>query len=124
MVLEGRIGTTLVTRPQALRRVLGNLIDNALKYGGNARIIAAASPADTPLTILVRDSGPGIPEDLLEAVFEPFYRVEESRSRNASGTGLGLAISRQLTLMMGATLSLHNLAEGGLEARLGVPKMS
>jgi len=120
--LEGSIGAALVTRPQALRRILGNLIDNALKYGGSARIVAAALPGG-PVTICVRDRGPGIPPGLLEAVFQPFYRVEESRNRQTGGTGLGLAIARQLALAMDASLSLHNLPEGGLEARLTLARM-
>jgi signal transduction histidine kinase len=106
-----------MTRPQALRRVLGNLIDNALKFGGAAEINVAALP-DDQVTISVLDRGPGIPEQSLEAVFEPFYRLETSRNRHTGGTGLGLAIARQLTLAMNATLSLHNRPGGGLEARL------
>jgi signal transduction histidine kinase len=66
----------------------------------------------------VQDRGPGIPAESLEAVFEPFYRLEASRNRHTGGTGLGLAIARQLALAMDATLSLHNRSGGGLEARL------
>ena len=115
--LHGSVAIALMTRPQALRRVLGNLIDNALKFGGAAEINVAALP-DDQVTISVLDRGPGIPEQSLEAVFEPFYRVETSRNRHTGGTGLGLAIARQLTLAMNATLSLHNRPGGGLEARL------
>jgi len=115
--LHGSVAIALMTRPQALRRVLGNLIDNALKFGGAAEINVAALP-DDQVTIAVLDRGPGIPEQSLEAVFEPFYRVETSRNRHTGGTGLGLAIARQLTLAMNATLSLHNRPGGGLEARL------
>jgi len=85
--------------------------------------VVASSPQDGSVTIAVRDHGPGIPPALLEAVFEPFYRVEESRNRQTGGTGLGLAIARQLALAMDASLSLHNLPEGGLEARLTLAKM-
>jgi signal transduction histidine kinase len=115
--LQGSVAIALMTRPQALRRVLGNLIDNALKFGGAAEISVAALP-DDQVTVSVLDRGPGIPEQSLEAVFEPFYRLETSRNRNTGGTGLGLAIARQLTLAMNATLSLHNRPGGGLEARL------
>ena len=73
---------------------------------------------DGQVTISVLDRGPGIPAESLEAVFEPFYRLEGSRNRHTGGTGLGLAIARQLTLAMDATLSLHNRPGGGLEARL------
>jgi signal transduction histidine kinase len=74
--------------------------------------------SDTTAKIRILDNGPGIPEDQLETVFQPFYRVENSRNRDTGGTGLGLAIARQLSLAMNATLSLHNRPEGGLEARL------
>ncbi|MFM0291737.1 MULTISPECIES: sensor histidine kinase [Paraburkholderia] len=115
--LEGRLGVSLMTRPQALRRILGNLVDNALKFGGTAEITASTLPGGQTL-ITVLDRGPGIPAESLEAVFEPFYRLEASRNRDTGGTGLGLAIARQLAMAMDATLSLHNRPGGGLEARL------
>jgi signal transduction histidine kinase len=115
--LHGAVGTALVTRPQALKRILGNLVDNALKFGGAAELEVGAQ-ADGAVTIAVLDRGPGIPVESLEAVFEPFVRLEASRNRNTGGTGLGLAIARQLTLAMDAKLSLHNRTGGGLEARL------
>jgi signal transduction histidine kinase len=117
VTLQGRIGHALVTRPQALRRVLCNLIGNALKYAG-ATEVSVAARQDGQVSISVLDRGLGIPADALEAVFEPFYRVETSRNRHTGGTGLGLAIARQLTIAMDATLSLHNRDGGGLEARL------
>lgn len=115
--LQGRAGAALMTRSQALRRILGNLVDNALKYGGNAEIEVGQLQAGA-LEIRVMDRGPGIPEDMLEAVFEPFRRLEESRNRQTGGTGLGLAIARQLAQAMDATLTLHAREGGGLEARL------
>jgi signal transduction histidine kinase len=115
--LHGCIGAELVTRPQALRRIVGNLVDNALKFTGEAEI-RVNEPRDGTVTISVLDRGPGIPPESLEAVFEPFVRLEGSRNRHTGGTGLGLAIARQLTLTMNATLTLHNRPQGGLEARL------
>ena len=115
--LHGAVGAALVTRPQALKRILGNLVDNALKFGGAAELEVSAQ-ADGAVTIAVLDRGPGIPAESLDAVFEPFVRLETSRNRNTGGTGLGLAIARQLTLAMDAKLSLHNRTGGGLEARL------
>jgi signal transduction histidine kinase len=115
--LQGRVTTALVTRPQALRRILGNLVDNALKFAGAAEIKVAVLQ-DSQVTISVLDRGPGIPPASLEAVFEPFYRLEASRNRHTGGTGLGLAIARQLALAMDAKLSLDNRPGGGLEARL------
>ncbi|WP_159914667.1 ATP-binding protein [Pantoea sp. 18069] len=114
--LQGRVGSAIVTRPNALRRILMNLIDNAVKYAIDVRVGVHAD-ADR-LVIVVLDNGPGIPPDELDAVLKPFYRVEGSRNRSTGGTGLGLAIAHQLALAVGARLSLHNRAEGGLEARL------
>jgi signal transduction histidine kinase len=114
--LEGRIDAPIVTRPHALRRILVNLIDNALKFGSDVRVRVHAD-ADR-LVVAVLDNGPGIPPDELEAVLKPFYRVESSRNRSTGGTGLGLAIAHQLAMAMGAELSLQNRSEGGLEARV------
>jgi signal transduction histidine kinase len=114
--LEGRTGEPIVTRPNALRRILANLIDNALSFGSDVRLQVHAR-ADQ-LVLAVVDNGPGIPPDQLENVLKPFYRVEGSRNRSTGGTGLGLAIAHQLAMAMGAELSLRNRSEGGLEARL------
>lgn len=116
VTLAGQLGTPLVTRPQAFKRVLSNLIDNGLKYAGEVMVEARFDGEGA--IIHVRDKGPGIPVEQLEAVFQPFYRLEGSRNRDTGGTGLGLAIARQLSLAMNATLTLHNRPEGGLEARL------
>ena len=105
-----------MTRPNALRRILVNLVDNALKFASDVRVRVQAD-ADR-LVVAVVDNGPGIPDDQLEAVLKPFYRVENSRNRSTGGTGLGLAIAHQLAVAMGAELKLRNRTEGGLEARL------
>ena len=105
---------TVTTRPQALRRILTNLIDNAIRYAGRAEL--ALRIADGRISIAVRDRGPGIPADQLDAVLLPFVRLEASRSRETGGTGLGLAIAEQLTCAIGGRLTLRNRAGGGLEA--------
>ena len=74
------------------------------------------------LTLRIRDHGPGIPEDMLERVFDPFFRLEASRSRETGGTGLGLSIARNIARSAGGDLTLHNLPQGGLEARLVLPR--
>jgi signal transduction histidine kinase len=117
VALHGAVGAPVMTRPLALRRVVGNLVDNALAYAGAAEVSVSGDEAGV-VTIAVLDRGPGIPADALEAVFAPFYRLEQSRNRATGGTGLGLAIARQLTLAMDGDLSLHNRDGGGLEARL------
>ncbi|GJG99923.1 HAMP domain-containing protein [Paraburkholderia terrae] len=119
--LTGHVGRPVTTRPQALRRILGNLIDNALKYSGHEAVtveVSVDASRGRQVTVAVLDRGPGIPQELLDAVFQPFYRVESSRNRETGGTGLGLAIAKQLAQSMSATLTLRNREGGGLEARL------
>lgn len=111
--LEGSLEQTVVTRPQALRRLLTNLIDNALKFAGQAEVQLLLL-ADKQLCIRVCDRGPGVPEEELEAILQPFYRLETSRNRETGGTGLGLAIAQQLTLALGATMTLSHREGGGL----------
>jgi len=111
--LRGQNGAIIETRPHALRRVLVNLVDNALKYAGTAEV-EINGDASTGVSISVLDRGPGIPEEILAEVVKPFYRVESSRNRSSGGTGLGLAIAQQLTVAIGGTLSLRNREGGGL----------
>lgn len=114
----GRIIDAVVeTRPHAIRRILTNLIDNALKFAGAAEIEIENLP-DGKIRIAVLDRGPGIPEDQLEAVLQPFHRLEQSRSRDTGGTGLGLAIAHQLALATGGSLRLRNRSGGGLAAEV------
>jgi signal transduction histidine kinase len=114
-----RIDGAIVTRPHALRRILTNLIDNALKFGGTAEICVEKDISGTVL-IKVQDQGPGIPEDQLDAVMQPFFRLEQSRNRGTGGTGLGLAISQQLALAIGGSLRLRNREGGGLSAEISI----
>ncbi|PHX43499.1 ATPase [Pseudomonas sp. NZIPFR-PS5] len=118
--LHGKTGAVIDTRPHALRRVLVNLTDNALKFGGAAEIQVIAH-ADQSLSLHVLDRGPGIAEGELSEVLKPFYRVESSRNRDTGGTGLGLAIAQQLTIALGGTLTLTNREGGGLCAQLKLP---
>jgi signal transduction histidine kinase len=119
---SGKIGSPVSTRPHALRRVIGNLLDNAVKYSGAGEV--ATSTDATGISISILDRGPGIPEDQLEAVLQPFYRLERSRSRETGGAGLGLAIAQQLALSLGATLTLRNREGGGLQATLVLPRQA
>ena len=105
--------------PQALRRCLENLIENAVRYGERADIRIDDS-ADR-LTIQVRDRGPGIPERELERVFEPFYRLDDSRNMASGGTGLGLSIARNIARWHGGELKLMNSAPGHV-AELSLPR--
>jgi signal transduction histidine kinase len=115
-VLVQQCGHDVEAQPKALQRCLANLLDNALKYGGAARVSAARQ--DDAIYIHIRDSGPGIPAEKLEVVFEPFYRLENARASATPGVGLGLTIAKNLATQNGAELTLRNHPQGGLEATL------
>jgi signal transduction histidine kinase len=119
--LEGRVRAPYPGHPLSLKRCLGNLVDNALLYAGRAFITVEDGPEQ--LRIVVADDGPGIPETELEQVFEPFYRLEASRSRHTGGTGLGLGIARNIARAHGGELTVRNRRAGtGLEAVLTLPR--
>jgi len=119
VTITGHALRPFVGKPQALKRCLTNLIANAVKFGTRADI-QIEDGAD--LLIRVRDRGPGIPEEELERVFEPFHRLESSRNRDSGGTGLGLSIARDIAQAHGGSLLLANLPGGGLEATLRLPR--
>lgn len=129
VTLGANSGAAIDTRFHALRRVLVNLVDNALKFGSEVQINVQRQP-DDGLLIQVLDRGPGIPDHQLAEVIKPFYRLESSRNRETGGTGLGLAISQQLTLTLQGTLTLSNREGGGLcvalklPARLNLPRQN
>ena len=104
-----------------LRRVLVNLLDNAFRYGGNEPVELSCKRKNTNLIIRIIDQGPGIPKEQLEAVFQPFFRLESSRSKKTGGSGLGLAIVRQLCDVHGWKIRLFLGKGKGLEACLIIP---
>ena len=112
-------GVIVAMRVNAMTRALRNLVENAKRYGGAAEVTWAVKEDD--LEIRVEDGGPGIPEDQIGQVFEPYVRLEHSRSRDTGGTGLGLSIARSIVLAHGGTLSLSNRSTGGLCATLILP---
>jgi signal transduction histidine kinase len=114
-------GPRLVARLRslALKRALRNLVEDAVIYGGQARV--AAHEAEGEALVTIEDDGPGIPESELERVFEPFVRLEESRSRETGGVGLGLAIARSTVRAQGGEVTLANRVEGGLAATVRLP---
>jgi signal transduction histidine kinase len=118
VTIEQNVGGAIVTRPHALRRILTNLVDNAIKFGGAAEV-SVRRERDAVL-IDVMDRGPGIPDDKLDAVLQPFVRLEGSRSRETGGTGLGLAIAHQLSVAIGGSLKLRNREGGGLAAEIRI----
>ena len=117
---EGPQRVTIGCRPAALGRALANLIDNAVKYGGEADV--AMSDSADEVVVRVADRGPGIPEADREKVFAPFYRLEASRSRDTGGTGLGLALARNIVRGHGGDITLEDRDGGGLVARVTLPR--
>ena len=106
-------------RPEVLRRVLQNLISNALKYAGDAEV--SLEETTSSVLIRVRDHGTGIPEEQLESVFKPFYRLDEARNTEDGSVGLGLSIARTLIHQHGGELRLKNMPDGGLQAEIELP---
>ncbi|MCF6281872.1 MAG: ATP-binding protein [Candidatus Polarisedimenticolaceae bacterium] len=113
---------TLQTNPTALNRVLANLLENAKHYGGSEPVKIELECGDDSITISLLDQGPGIPEEQLESVFQPFYRLENSRNQSTGGSGLGLAIVKQLCDIYGWRVQLQPRPEGGLIARLTIAR--
>lgn len=105
--------------PRSLKRALVNLVENALKYGGAAHVVLVRRGAE--IALFVEDEGPGVPEDKRARLAEPFYRVDDSRSRETGGAGLGLAIAKMLVEASGGALRFGSAARGGLRAEIALP---
>ncbi|MEJ8473852.1 ATP-binding protein [Roseibium algae] len=110
---------TLSCRPLSLKRAMRNLMENGIRYGERSTV--TLSKAGNEAVVSLRDNGAGIPSDRMSDVFEPFVRLEESRSEETGGIGLGLAISRSIVHAHGGTIELINHPEGGLEAIVRLP---
>lgn len=119
--IEGRAASPYPGRPQALKRCLANLLENAIKYGKTAQVVIEDNAEQLQIRIL--DAGPGLAPEELEKVFEPFYRVEQSRNRDTGGTGLGLAIAKNIAEAHGGRITLRNREHGGIEALLLLPRL-
>ncbi len=119
--LSAPVGCVTCVPAKALRRVLSNLLDNAVRYGNGEPVDLAAECLPDRALVRVMDSGPGIPAEEREAVLQPFYRLERSRSRATGGSGLGLAVVKQVCDANGWTLTLADAPTGGLEVRVEVP---
>lgn len=111
--------TPYTCRPISLKRALRNLIENAVSYGG--RVEVKLRQNDTEFQIVIQDSGPGIPEQDFERVFQPFVRLEESRNKQTGGIGLGMAIARSIVRNHGGDISLANTPGGGLTVTIHLP---
>lgn len=118
--IEGHARAPVVGAASWLKRCLANLVDNAFAYGGSATV--RIDDHGDHVTLHVLDHGPGIAEAQLEQAFEPFFRIEASRSRATGGSGLGLGIARNIARAHGGDVVLHNRPQGGLEAVLTLPR--
>jgi signal transduction histidine kinase len=107
-------------RPSLLRRALSNLIDNAIRYGESASVAFGNTPAGT-IEMRISDRGPGIPEEHLQDVLKPFFRIDNSRNRATGGTGLGLAIAKEIIESAGGRVALYNRPDG-LDAVVELPQ--
>jgi signal transduction histidine kinase len=115
---EGRVA--YACRPNALRRALANVIENAARYGNRARVNLLKG--EDAVVVRIDDDGPGIPEARLEDVFKPFHRLELSRSRETGGIGLGLTVARTIVRAHGGDIHLTNRPEGGLRVEVTLPR--
>ena len=109
-------------RPDLFGRAAGNLVDNAIRYGGCARV--GVMVEFDRLTITVDDDGPGVPPNRIDEILQPFARLDHSRNRRTGGSGLGLAITKSIANLHGGDLELRNRENGGLRATLIVPRFA
>jgi signal transduction histidine kinase len=112
-------GITVHGKPLALKRAIGNLLDNALFYGERAEVTVRR--IEDKVVIAIRDHGPGVPEEALPSLFDPYVRLSNGREQNEGGMGLGLGIARSMIEAHGGTLVLENHPEGGLNAVITLP---
>ena len=113
---------TVFCRPLALQRALTNVLSNAVSYGGCAHV--SLVPDEAGCDIRVEDQGPGIPQDKLDTVFEPFVRLDPARNRSTGGSGLGLSIARSVMRSHGGDVTLANKPGGGLVVSLRLADIS
>ena len=117
---DGPDHCVLAIRSLGLKRAFSNIVNNAIAHGGSARVTLADTA--TQLTITIDDDGPGIADTDLGSVFEPFYRADASRNRAKGGMGLGLSIALQAVRREHGEITLANRADGGLQARIVLPR--
>jgi signal transduction histidine kinase len=120
VVLSGSERAVLCCKPLAIKRAFSNLVDNAIKYGERAKVSLADGPDE--LVVTIEDEGPGIAECEQDRVFDPFYRIEGSRSRETGGAGLGLTLARTVVRTHGGDITLHNRKGRGLRVVVSLPK--
>jgi two-component system sensor histidine kinase CpxA len=120
--LQGAASTAVNGNRDLLRSAIENVLRNAVRYSPqDAPVDVSVARSDSGVVILIRDCGPGVPDRDLERIFEPFYRVAESRDRDTGGEGIGLAITAQVMKAHGGSAQAANRLGGGFEVRLNLP---
>ena len=120
--LQGGAKATVHGNRELLRSAVENVLRNAVRYSPHGALVdVIVERGEGGLSILIRDRGPGVPASDLERIFEPFYRVAESRDRDSGGEGIGLAITSQVMKAHGGLAKANNRVGGGLEVRLSLP---
>ena len=114
------IDCTVLADRELLQRVLNNLVDNSRKYGANALFFGSVCEEDT-VTLWMEDNGPGVPEEQLPYLFEPFYRGDAARTKPGAGSGLGLAVVKKSMQQMGGNVRAENAPGGGLRIVMQLP---
>ncbi|WP_076071321.1 ATP-binding protein [Sphingomonas montana] len=121
VTLSAMVPVTVAADALSIQRLVQNLVDNAVRHAGAADVAVMRDGGDAVVT--VSDRGPGLPDDMLERVFEPFGRGDPSRNAQTGGTGLGLTIARSIATRHGGRLTLDNRPGGGLTARFVMPAL-
>lgn len=114
------IDCTVLADRELLQRVLNNLVDSSCKYGANALSFGSVCEGDT-VTLWMEDNGPGVPEEQLPCLFEPFYRGDAARTKPGAGSGLGLAVVKKSMQQMGGNVRAENAPGGGLRIVMQLP---
>jgi two-component system sensor histidine kinase CpxA len=114
--------------PDLLRSAVENVVRNATRYTAEGttvevRLERQRSVSGEAIVIRVRDSGPGVPDEALQKIFEPFYRLDDARNRQTGGAGLGLSIADRAIRLHGGQLRASNRKEGGLEIEIRIPAL-
>ena len=122
VVYRGQAALAWSGHEELLARALENVIRNAVKYtGADSEVIVALQITGDCITLQVLDRGPGVPENALDKLFTPFYRVEDDRDRKSGGTGIGLAIAERAVKLHGGTIRAENRSQGGLKIEIRLP---
>jgi len=124
VLLTGAAHAQVHGNRELLSSAIENVLRNAVRYSPEGKPVDVSIERQSPasLAVVIRDRGPGVPSDALERIFEPFFRVAESRDRDSGGEGIGLAITSQVLKAHGGSAEANNHAGGGLEVRLNLPR--